>query len=792
MIHKKTRKKVTKKVAKRRVTKRPVPVQKKKYLGLIWRICLLLGGLGLGVLLPWVLILNHKVQVEFDGLTWERPSRVYARPLTLYPSLQISAIDLETELKAAAYRKTPTAATPGSYSQNGSRFRIITRAFEFADGEQASQAIQLDLQAGRIKKIEDVDFKELSLVRLDPAEIASIYPLDKQDRELVPLEDVPPLLVAGLQAVEDRRFNSHHGVDPKAIARALWVDLRDGSIEQGGSTLTQQLVKNLFLDSSQTILRKVNEALMALLMEAHFSKAEILEAYINQIFLGQQGAYAIHGFARASKFYFDRPLQHLDTEQIALLVGIVKGASWYNPRRNPERALKRRNLILNTFAETGLIDQQTLQSALKQPLGVSKQSSGLRIAAGGFIDLVKRQLRERFNEEDLRREGLQILTTLEPVTQLAAEKAVAEGLDDLAKRGLPKELQAAMIISDVQNGEVHALVGDRVAGRGGFNRALDARRQIGSIMKPLVYLLALEHPQQFNLLTRLEDKTIDLRLVNGDHWKPQNYDSKEHGSVTLLDALVHSWNLATVNLGMEFGPTHILQSLQRYGLSVDALPVPSLILGTLELTPFEVSRIYQSLASGGYSVPLRAVTAVVAEDGALQESYRLIMSPLQNRKAVAVLNYALTQVVAEGTAKALPSLLGRPLTVAGKTGTTNDRKDSWFVGYTNQRLGVVWVGRDDNQPARVTGASAALRLWAKAFRELPMEDWQPDYPRGVSLQWVEKETSTLSDEACPGAQTMPFISEYIPENKSECLQAKTGRSGKLWEWLDRKKKNQGN
>lgn len=789
MIRKKTKKKASKKISKRRVVKKPTGPGKRSYLKLTWRAGLFLFGLGLGILLPWVLILNHTVQVEFSGLTWERPSRVYARPLTLYPSLRISALDLETELNAAAYRNTSNPTAPGSYSHKGTRFRIISRAFEFADGKQSSQSIQLELQAGRVSKIQDVDFTELSLVRLDPAEIASIYPLDKQDRELIPLEDVPPMLVAGIQAVEDRRFNSHHGVDPKAIVRALWADIRGGRIVQGGSTLTQQLVKNLFLDSSQTIIRKVNEALMALLMEAHFSKSEILEAYINQVFLGQQGAYAIHGFARAARFYFDRPLQQLDTEQIALLVGLVKGASWYNPRRNPERALKRRDLVLHTFEETGLIDNLGLQAALKRPLGVSKRVNGLKIAAAGFIDLVKRQLRERYDEDDLRREGLQILTTLEPVTQLAAEKAVADGLADLTARGLSKELQGAMIITDVQNGEIRALVGDRIAGRGGFNRALDARRQIGSIMKPLVYLLALEHPEQFNLLTRLEDKKVDVRLINGDHWKPHNYDNKEHGSVTLLDALVHSWNLATVDLGMQFGPTHILQSLQRYGLNVDALAVPSLILGALELTPFEVSRIYQSLASGGYSVPLRAVTAVVAEDGALEESFRLSMTPLQNREAVAVLNYALTRVVAEGTGRALPGLMGRPITIAGKTGTTNDRKDSWFVGYTNERLGVVWVGRDDNKPAKVTGSSAALRLWAKAFRDLPMANWQPEYPRGVVQHWVERETSSLSDENCPGAEAMPFINGYLPQNKSDCLQANSGSGGKLWNWFDREKKN---
>ncbi len=752
-------------------------------------------GFGLGVLVPWTLILNHTVQSEFAGLTWERPSRVYARPLTLYTGQEISSKDLLIELQAASYRKTESTVAPGSYSRSGNYWQIYSRDFEFADGYQESQNWQLEIVAGRVLNITDLSGNPLAIARLDPAQIASIYPLDKQDRELLPLEDIPELLVSGLQAVEDRRFKSHYGVDPKAIARALWVDIRSGKIDQGGSTLTQQLVKNLFLDSSQTILRKINEAIMALLLEAYFSKSEILEAYINQVYLGQHGAYAIHGFARASRFYFDRPLDSLNSAQIALLIGMVKGASWYNPRRNPERALARRNLVLKAFADTGLITAQDLQLALKQPLGVNKQVSGLRIAAGGFIDLVKRQLQERYDEADLRREGLSILTTLEPVTQLVAEKAVTAGLEDLTARGLPKQLQAAFIITDVQNGEIRALVGDRIPGRAGFNRALDARRQIGSIMKPLVYLLALEHPQQFNLLSQLDDSPINLRLANGDYWQPRNYTNETHGSVNLLDALVHSWNLATVNLGMTFGPTHILQSLQRYGLELDITPVPAVILGAVELTPLEVAGIYQALAAGGYQVPLRAVTAVIAENGALEEAFRLTLKPLQNREAISIMNFALTQVTKTGTARALPALLGRQANIAGKTGTTNDRKDSWFVGYTDQRLGVVWVGRDDNQPARVTGSSAALRLWARAFREIPLADWQLEYPRGVETTWVDRESASLTAANCPGAEEMPFMQVGIPAAKTECLRQQENQSGKpsqRWKWFKREQQENRN
>jgi penicillin-binding protein 1B len=627
------------------------------------------------------------------------------------------------------------------------------------------------------------------LVRLEPAEIASIYPLQKEDRSLVKIEEVPPLLITGLQAVEDRNFKHHPGVDLRGIARAAVANLKARKAVQGGSTLTQQLVKNFFLTHERTVLRKFNEAIMALLLEFHYEKAEILEAYLNEVFLGQQGAYAVHGFGRASQFYFDQPLNRLEPSQIALLIGLVKGPSYYNPRRHPERARARRDQVLAAFEETGLISPDQLRDARASGLGVSDSPRARGTRYHAFVDLVRRQLAQVYREDDLRTEGLRIFTTLSPSDQEKAQQAVTEGLRDLAHRGLSESLQAALVMADVGSGEVRALVGDRDASRAGFNRAIHARRQVGSVIKPLVYLLALEHDDSYNLMSRIEDEPLTLKQPDGSAWTPANYDGKSHGQVTLLEALTRSYNQATVRLGLNLGVNQLITRLTQLGLDADVDPVPSVFLGAVELTPLEVTQIYQSLAASGFSVPLRSLIAVQTATGDELVRYPLRMLPQPRREAIGVLNYALTQVVEQGTARALPELLGQQVTVAGKTGTTNDRRDSWFVGYTRNRVAVAWVGEDDNRPAGVTGSNAAMRIWASLFRELPLESVDLRMPDGAYWHWVDAISGKLSAEECEGAVQLPYISGSEPFDMSSCLAASRERNDEsIWKkWFGRKK-----
>jgi len=748
---------------------------------------MLLLGLAIGLGVPWVVWLDIQVRSEFDDRKWDLPSRVYARPLSLYEGKAISKQSLLAELKAAGYRQSVKVDTSGNFSVHANRFDVYRRAFTFEDGAEAAIRFQLQLGNNTVKSLGgDAGVTKHGLVRLDPAEIASIYPLHDEDRTLVALQDVPELLVTGLQAVEDRQFKHHHGVAMRSIARAALANIKAGHAVQGGSTLTQQLVKNYFLSSDRTLIRKVNEAIMAVLLEWHYDKAQILEAYLNEIFLGQQGKHAIHGFGRASEFYFDRPLQDLEAPQIALLIGMVRGASLYNPRRNPERATQRRNQVLEIFGITGLLGKEEVQSAKSRPLGViaTPRSGGSRYPA--FLDLVRRQLKRDYLSSDLSSEGLRIFTTLAPAEQEYAQQAVTNGLDDLRQRGLPAELQSALVLVDVASGEIRALVGDRVSGRNYFNRALDARRQIGSVIKPLVYLLALEHVDDYNLITPIVDEPVSLRQPDGSIWSPQNYDHKSHGKIPLMDGLIHSYNQATVQVGLRVGVANLIRKLKQLGINAEVPAVPASLLGAVELTPIEVTQMYQSLAAGGYSVPLRSVTAVQTSQGNLINRYPLRLMPLDNREAIALLNFAMTRVVREGTANKLNELTGNNELIAGKTGTTNERRDSWFVGYTRDRVAVTWVGRDDNKPAAVTGSNAAMRVWASLFKQLPESAVDLRMPDGANFVWVDKRQNALTDPSCQGAVQIPFIDGTEPTTTTACLDQLGGKSKKsLWrKWFE--------
>jgi penicillin-binding protein 1B len=780
---KKTRPKKRKATTRKTVRKKPGLFRR------LSKLLVLLLGIAIGVGAPWVVWLDVQVRGEFEGRKWDVPSRVYARPLSLYAGLPLSRDALSLELDAAGYRQVAKAQEPGSYSTRGGDFEIYRRGFVFDDGTQPAMRVRLQLGRTGVDRISTSPGDgDVGLVRLDPAEIASIYPLHDEDRTLVALEDVPELLVTGLQAVEDRQFKHHHGVALRGIARAIVANLRAGRAVQGGSTLTQQLVKNYFLSSERTLSRKANEAIMAVLLELHYDKAQILEAYINEIFLGQQGKHAIHGFGRASEFYFDRSLQDLEPQQIALLIGMVRGASLYNPRRNPQRALQRRNQVLDIFADTGLMSAAEVKQTKSRPLGVTGQPRSGSSRYPAFLDLVRRQLRRDYRASDLSNEGLKIFTTLAPSDQEYAQRAVSEGLLDLQQRGLPEDLQAALVLADVASGEVRALVGDRVPRRAGFNRALDARRQIGSVVKPLVYLAALEHTGDYSLLTPVTDEPVSLRQPDGSLWSPANYDKKSHGEMPLVEALVNSYNQATVKVGLNVGVTNIIRKIKQLGVDAEVPAVPATLLGAVELTPIEVTQIYQSLAAGGFSTPLRSVTAVLTPHGDILSRYPLRLMPLDNRDAVAVLNFALTRVVEEGTAKNLHAMLGNDTTIAGKTGTTNERRDSWFVGYTLNRVAVSWVGRDDNRPAGVTGGNAAMRVWAGLFRQLPIEDVSLDMTDDAGYLWVNYEQRALTDPSCSGAVQIPFINGTEPQQMTRCLQKKQNRDKKsLWrKWFEDK------
>lgn len=734
---------------------------------LLGLILLLLGAAGVHM---WHL--DQAIRAQFEGRRWALPTRVYARPLELYVGQPLTAAGFEAELAELRYRPTPQAAEPGTYRRDGEVFDVATRPFLFWDGPEPSRKVRVAFSAGAVSSLVAYpDDKDVPLLRMDPVEIAGIYPSHGEDRVLVKLEDWPPLLASALMAVEDRKFFNHWGIDPRGILRALWANLRAGRTVQGGSTLTQQLVKNYFLSNERTVKRKLNEMAMAVLLETHYAKRQILEAYGNEVYLGQDGQRAIHGFGLASRFYFDRSLQDLKAHHVALLVGLVRGPSQYDPRRHPERALQRRNLVLRVMTEQGLLSAEEFEQARAEPLDVSPSPPSGVTPYPAFLELVRLQLRQDYREEDLRSEGLQVFTTLDPRVQGALEDAVQTVLPALEARPALRNasLQASAVFVDPQSGEILAMLGGRNPGEAGFNRAMSATRPIGSLVKPAIYLCALEHPDRYTLATPLDDTPFLYRPRYGADWEPKNYDKRFRGEVLLWDALVHSYNVPTARVGLDLGVAEVAETLRRLGVARDLKPYPSLLLGAVELTPFEVAEMYETLASGGFRTPLRAIREVVAADGTPLQRY-----PLQVEQVVAagpefLITAVLQGVVREGTARSLRRWVADARQLAGKTGTTDDLRDSWFVAFGGNLLGVVWVGRDDNGPTGLSGATGALRVWGQTVGGLELAPLERPVPGSIEYALIDPETGLQADQTCQGAVRLPFLKGSVPGQSAPCV-----------------------
>ncbi|BAV33819.1 penicillin-binding protein 1B [Sulfuricaulis limicola] len=745
------------------------------------RVRLMLLSLAL-LLSGFALYLDITVRMHFEGKRWAMPARVYARPLELYPGMKLRPEQLSLELAMLDYRVAADPREPGSYRRQGDEFTIVTRPFKFWDEAQPALTLQADFSGTHMDTLTRQDTgKPVTLARLDPVLIGGIYPAHNEDRVLVRFDEIPPHLVKGLIAIEDRQFYSHHGFSARGTARALVTIVRGGGI-QGGSTLTQQLVKNFFLTPERTLRRKFTELLMAMLLELHYAKDEILEAYANEIYLGQDGNRAIHGFGLASHFYFDRPLSRLDLPQAALLVGLVKGPSSYDPRRQPARALARRNLVLQEMRKLDFITQAQYVAARAAPLGVVEKAPEGTSRYPAFVELVHRQLRRDYREDDLRSEGLQIFTTLDPLAQTSAERALTGRLTQLEKdrRLPPKSLEGAIVISHSQNGEVQALVGGRNTRFEGFNRALDAARPIGSLIKPVVYLTALERPGSYTLATLLDDSPLVWKSRGTDDWKPENYDKEFHGQVPLRVALANSYNVSTARLGLALGVRQVMDKAHRLGVERDLQTFASSLLGADSLSPLEVAQMYQTFASGGFRVPLRAIREVMMADGQPLQRYPLSVEQVIEPGPAYLVTQALQTVVQEGTADALKHYLSPDLRIAGKTGTTNDLRDSWFAGYTGDRLAVVWIGRDDNQPIQMTGAGGAMTVWGEMMARLDPDPLIPPVPENIESAWIDPATGLRADASCAGAIELPFIRGSAPTETAPCGAGSPVRTIKSW------------
>ena len=723
-----------------------------------------LGLVGLVVLAGFAVYLDAVVQEKFSGKRWTVPAKVYARPLELFVGQKLAKADFLKELDALGYRRENAGNGPGGVSVAGNNLELHTRGFQFYESSEPSQRVRVRFSGDYVAGLSQANGSNLAVARLEPLLIGGLYPAHQEDRLLIKLEQVPPYLVETLVAVEDREFFNHFGVSPKSIARAVWVNATAGQLRQGGSTLTQQLVKNFYLTNERSLTRKAVEAMMAVLLELHYDKKDILEAYLNEVFLGQDGQRAVHGFGLASQYFFSQPLSELKLEQVALLVGMVKGPTYYNPRRNPERALERRNLVLDVLAEQGVVTPEEASAAKQKPLGVSSRGSLADSSFPAFLDLVKRQLREDYREADLTEEGLRIFTSFDPIIQLKAESALADSLKRLSGRKGVDQVEAGMVVSNPETGEIQALIGSRQPRFAGFNRALDAVRPIGSLIKPAIYLTALERPSQYTLTSLLEDQPFSIKGQDGQVWRPQNYDRKAHGTIYLYQGLVNSYNLSTAKLGLELGVPNVLKTLERLGVERKWPAYPSMLLGAGALSPLEVADMYQTLANGGFNTPLRGIRSVLTAEGEPLKRYPYQIQQRFDAGAIYLLQNAMQRTMHEGTGRSVYNQLPRSLALAGKTGTSNDSRDSWFAGFSQDLLAVVWLGRDDNGPTPLTGASGALQVWTEFMRKadpLPLDMPLPD---NVVQAWVDANSGRGSDPSCPNAVQMPYIrgSEPVP------------------------------
>jgi penicillin-binding protein 1B len=716
----------------------------------------------------FTLYLDFRVRSEFEGRRFALPARIYARPLELHQGLRISPADVEDELRQLGYREAPPEGDAGWFSKQENQLEIALRPFVFWDGRQPAKRVSVSFADGKVSSLRDAGGAELALARLDPLPIGGIYPAGNEDRVLVRLGDVPKHFVQSLLAVEDRSFYSHAGFDVRGLARAARSVFSDRV--QGGSTITQQLVKNFFLTPERTLQRKATELVMAVLLEIHYDKDEILETYLNEIYFGQDRDRAIHGIGLAAQFYFAKSVQQLSLAESALLIGIIRGPTHYDPYRHAARTLERRNLVLREARDQGAINVEQYTQARAQSLGVTRKTAMGTSQYPAFLQLVHRQLRRDYDEKDLRSEGLRIFTTLDPRVQDAAETALAKRLTqfDKDKRFGPAGLEGAVVVTDPPSGEIQAMVGGRDPRYRGYNRALDAARPIGSLLKPAIYLTALSDPNKYTLLTPIDDGPFVWKSRGAPDWQPANYDKKFHGVVPLKTALAHSYNAAAARLGTDLGVERVLENVRRLGVERPLRPFASTLLGAVELSPYEVAQMYQTIASGGFRSPLRAIRDVTTQDGKPLTRYPLAVEQAFAPEPIALLTYALQDVVREGTGQGMKNFLPPEIAVAGKTGTTDEQRDAWFAGFTGDRLAVVWVGYDDNRAARLSGSAAALPVWGDLMGALAPEPLAPQKPERIELVWIDPQSGLRGGTSCPGSQEVPFVQGSAPRDRAPC------------------------
>ncbi|HDY8050394.1 TPA: penicillin-binding protein 1B [Vibrio vulnificus] len=762
-----TRKRTANRTPRKTTKKRSaVKTAKRQWLKTLWSMSWKAGLALVAVLIFVGIYLDSVVKQRFEGQLFQLPTVVYARIQTLYAGENVSRPELQKELDILNYRKVSQPRYPGEYSSSSSKIELIRRPFEFVDGPEADRHVMLHFDASSLTRIQSLESKgDLGYLRLEPKMLGMLEKDTDEQRLFLRREQFPEIMVDALLVTEDRDFYQHDGVSPLAIARAMFVNLKAGRTVQGGSTLTQQLAKNLFLTQDRTLWRKVREAYIALILDYRYSKDRILEAYLNEVYLGQSGKQAIHGFGLASRYYFGQPIQELRIDQLAMLVGMVKGPSYYNPVRFPERTKERRDLVLRLMMQQNMLTASEYDQAASRPLDIQDVP---RIASRqpAYFQQLSMELREKVGEAFQGETGLRVFTSLDPISQDKLEKAISKKVPELGKVA-GNELEAAAVAVDRTSGEIRAMVGGKRTGYDGFNRAINASRPIGSLVKPAVYLTALEQPEKYTLATTLQDTPLSLKGSKGSVWEPRNFDRQFRGDVPLYQALAKSLNVPTVRLGMQLGIDQVSDTLARLGVNRNEIrPVPSMFLGAFSLTPLEVAQMYQTLTNSGRKAPLTALRSVVDLEGHVLYQSLPKSSPAVNEQAAWLITYAMKQGVAQGTGRYLQNQFAWAA-LAGKTGTSNDSRDSWFVGVDGREVTTIWLGRDDNQPTKLTGASGALRVYAEYLKQRTPEKLILPWPKEITtLGYQQKSDGELSLD-CSSQFTLP-VWDKQGELKAQC------------------------
>lgn len=713
----------------------------------------------------WVWWLDHQVVARFEGQKWQVPSEVLSAPIELKSGAPWKKQDLEKLLEETGYRFGKNSQKVGWAARSRSKVSAHLRSYVDYSGYHKSERRIFSFENGLLA-IHALNGDPVAQAQIEPQRIGFLFGGNTESREILTYDEIPKPLIDILTAIEDQDFYHHWGISFSGIARAAWVNLTHGSRRQGGSTLTQQLVKNMFLSSERTYTRKLTEIIMSLLLEYHYSKEDIITAYMNEVYLAQVGNRALHGFAAASQYFFGRPLNELNIDEFALLVGMVKGPSIYNPQRYPKRALARRNTVLNVLKDQGRLTPSDYNVLVNQPIKLADKKKE-RSIYGDYLDLVAMQLSRDFDENTLATKNLRIYTGVDIRAQRAANQAMQRQVAWLEKNRTDlKGLQGAMVVTDRLNGQVRAIVGSSDQYYTGFNRALGAVRPIGSLVKPPLYLSALASGK-FTWWSRIEDTRLKFN-VGGEIWAPENYDHRTHGVVPLYEAMAKSYNLATLNLAQKIGFDRIANTLRQLGVKREFTMHPAMALGALELSPFEVSRLYQPIASQGRSSELGVVLAVMDQKDHLIKRFDKKGDVPFTDALLSVVLDGMTKVPEIGTAKAAANAFPG-LIFAAKTGTTNSQKDSWYVGITGDYASTVWLGMDNNVPMSITGSSGAQHVWIDFTRNMNPRSLPKALPEGAVRYDVLKDKFEKAAERCDNKVSLAFLVGTEPKDSSSCF-----------------------